>query len=335
MDDRFLYDLRESPPADFEEELLERLNQAAPSVRAARRRGWALPRPAWLAASGLTVLVVGLSFPSVRSLAQQFLDLFRVQRFVAISIDPARLEQLARLKDGSFDLKSLLSRNTEVIKEPGQMQVVANSAEAGRLAGIEVRLPTALPSDLVQDQIRVAGEGMARFTADTVFLQSLMDALEITDVLVPQELNRATVTVRLPPRVFISYNRSGISNVMLMQAASPEITLPQGVHLPEIVEIVLRILGMNLDEARQFAYSVDWRGTLLVPVPAQEASFREVDLGRAKGLLIEPRNHSVPPGEHGRPEHPKVLMWSDDSKVYCLSGTIRSTELVLMASSLQ
>ena len=72
-----------------------------------------------------------------------------------------------------------------------------------------------------------------------------------------------------------------------MQAASPEISLPPGVHLPEIVEIALRILGMSLDEARQYAYAIDWRGTVLVPVPADVASFREVEVGTSQGLLIE------------------------------------------------
>jgi hypothetical protein len=335
MDDRFLYNLREDPPPHFEAALWQKLNQTASAADKVQPGARMLFRPAWAIASVLLLFLLGLSFPSVRSLAQQFLDLFRVQRFVAVSIDAARLQQLKQLKDETIDLKSLLSRNAQVLKEPAEPQIASDTTQASQMAGMEVRLPTVLPNGVSQDEIRVAGEGLARFTADTAILQSLLDALEITDVVVPPELNGSSVMVRLPPRVFTKYQRNGVSQALLMQAHSPEITLPQGVQLPEIVEIVLRIMGMDLDEARRFAYSVDWRGTLLIPVPAQVASFREVELGRVKGLLIQCKPHTTRPADSRWREQGNLLLWSDDNKVYCLSGTIRSVDLVQMASSMQ
>jgi hypothetical protein len=91
-----------------------------------------------------------------------------------------------------------------------------------------------------------------------------------------------------------------------------------------------------LDEARRLAYAIDWRSTLLVPVPAQVASFREVDVRGAKGLLIEGNRRrgrtstSRPPGDLG-----SMLLWSADNKLYCLSGSLRSTELLQMANAIQ
>jgi hypothetical protein len=81
------------------------------------------------------------------------------------------------------------------------------------------------------------------FTADTSLLQDILDALSLRDVLVPQQLNGAVVKVGLPPRVITKYQRNGMAQAFLAQQTSPEISLPQGVHLPEIVEIALRIWG--------------------------------------------------------------------------------------------
>ena len=334
MDDQFLYDFREDPSPEFADKLRQKLSdQAAPG------RGRPLPiwrKPAAVALSVAAVFLIAFSFPAVRAVAQQFLDLFRVQRFVAVSADPERIKQIARITNEGFDLKSLLSRNVKVVKEPGKLQPVDSVAAAEQLTGLTVQLPATLPGGVVQEQMLVGGEGALEFTADTTLLQDVLDALDLRDVLVPQQLNGAVVKVRMPPRVMTKYQRNGMARAFLLQAASPEISLPQGVHLPEIVEIALRILGMSLDEARQYAYSIDWHGTLLVPVPADVASFREVEVGASRGLLIEvndqarPGTSRIPRGEQG-----SMVLWSDDGKVFSLSGTINKRDLLQMASTIQ
>ena len=284
MDDQFLYDFRENPSPEFADKLRRKLNAQAASELRTHSPIWR--RPAAVALSAAAVFLIALSFPAVRAVAQQFLDLFRVQRFVAVSADPERLKQIARIANEGFDVKSLLSRNVKVVKEPKRLQPVDSIAAAEQLTGLTVQLPATLPREVVQEQIRRLGrQGAVEFTADTVLLQDVLDALDLRDVLVPQQLNGAVVKIRMPPQVVTKYQRNGMAQASLMQAASPEISLPPGVHLPEIVEIALRILGMGLDEARQYAYAIDWRGTVLVPVPADVASFREVEVGTSQGLL--------------------------------------------------
>jgi len=334
MDEQFLYDFRKDPSSEFADKLRRKLSDpAAPELRS-HSPIWR--RPAVVTVSGAAALLIALSFPAVRAVAQQFLDLFRVQRFVAISADPNRLKQIARIATEGFDLKSLLSRNIRVVKEPGPLQEVDSVAAAEQLTGLAVQLPATLPSEVVQERMAVGGEGALEFTADTALLQEVLDALDLRDVLVPQQLNGAVVKVRMPPRVITNYQRNGMARATLLQAASPEISLPQGVHLPEIVEIALRILGMSLDEARQYAYSIDWHGTLLVPVPADMASFREVEVGTSQGLLIE-LNGQRRPGDSGRlrAEQGSMVLWSDGGKVYSLSGTINKKDLLQMASAIQ
>jgi len=336
MDDQFLYDLREDPSPEFAEKLRRKLNAQG----AITDEGRSLPiwrKPAAVAISVVAVFLIALSFPAVRAVAQQFLDLFRVQRFVAISADPERLKQIARISNEGFDVKSLLSRNVKVVKKPTELQPVESVAAAERLTGIAVQLPGTLPRDVVQEQIFVVREGGAlEFTADTSLLQDILDALALRDVVVPQQLNGAVVKVSLPPRVITKYQRNGMAQALLAQQTSPEIALPQGVHLPEIIEIALRILGMSLDEARRYAYSIDWHGTLLVPVPANVASFREVDIGASRGLLIE-ANEQSSLGTSGRRrgEQGAMVLWSDGGKVFSLAGTINKRDLLQMASAIQ
>jgi len=334
MHDQFLYDLREDPSPEFAEKLRRKLNEQVVSAQMSRLPIWR--KPAAVALAVAAVFLISLSFPAVRAVAQQFLDLFRVQRFVAVSADPERIKQIARIANEGFDVKSLLSRNIKVVKEPTELEPVETVAAAEQLTGLAVQLPATLPRDVVQEQILVGGEGALEFTADTGLLQDVLDTLDLRDVLVPQQLNGAVVKVRMPPRVMTNYQRNGMARAFLLQAASPEISLPQGVHLPEIVEIALRILGMSLDEARQYAYSIDWHGTLLVPVPADVASFREVEVGASRGLLIE-INDQARPVALGPPrgEHGAMVLWSDGGKVFSLSGTINKRDLLQMAGAIQ
>ena len=326
MDDQFLYDFREDPSPEFADKLRRKLGDPAAPELIGRSPLWR--KPAAVTVSVAAALLIALSFPAVRAVAQQFLDLFRVQRFVAISADPERLKQIARISNEGFDVKSLLSRNVKVVKKPTELQPVKSVADAEQLTGLAVQLPATLPRDVVQGQMFVVREGGAlEFTADTSLLQDILDALALRDVLVPQQLNGAVVKVSLPPRVITKYQRNGMAQALLAQQTSPEISLPQGVHLPEIIEIALRILGMSLDEARRYAYSIDWHGTLLVPVPADVASFREVDVGTARGLLIE-ANDQASLGTSGprRGEKGAMVLWSDGGKVFSLAGTINKRD---------
>src|SRR5438093_316851 len=126
MDDQFLYDFREDPSPEFAESLRLKLRHQAATELAYRTPFWR--KPSVIALGAAAALVVALSFPAVRAMAQQFLDLFRVQRFVAVSTSPERLKQVGRIVNEGFDIKSLLSRNVKVLKEPGPMQLVDSVA---------------------------------------------------------------------------------------------------------------------------------------------------------------------------------------------------------------
>jgi hypothetical protein len=297
------------------------------------------------ALAGLTV-VVALALvvsPGARAMAQDFLNLFRVQRFAAISIDPARISQLQNSK---VDFESLLSSSTEVVKNPGKPVVVSSPESAGQHTGFTVRVPSTLPTGMSLQDIMVQGEGTVRFKANTAKLQSLIEALGITDVQIPAQLNGQTVTVDKPAMVVMNY-QNGNTRLTFMQSHNPQIALPDGVDMAQLGEIALRVTGMAPDEAHRFAQSIDWTSTMLIPVPANASSFRQVDVRGTTGLLITTSGAGlIPPAvqkdANGNPQAKapragqpgSILLWAEGDMVYAVNGT-GNIAVVDFANSLQ
>ncbi len=327
MDDEFMNGLRREPRRAFAEKLYGRIDEPMSTKRFSFAR-W-LPA---MAAAGALMLVVSLFvFPPAQAWAQDFLNLFRVRRFTAISVDPARMQQLSASK---VDLQTLIGRDVEVVKEAGAPQ--ATTLDAVRaMSSMRVRVPGTLPSELALSDVHVQSEGIVKLTADGDKLQSLLDTLSIADVKAPAKLNGAVVTVRMPANVTMSLS-NGKSKVSFIQSRSPEVTLPDGVALSDLGLIGLRIIGFSPADARQFAQNIDWNATLVVPVPANAASFREVSVGSGKGLLIVTQGSFGEPGrasDRNRPSN--LLLWSDGDMVFGLEGSVSSGDLLTIANGLK
>jgi hypothetical protein len=131
------------------------------------------------------------------------------------------------------------------------------------------------------------------------------------------------------------YRREG-HEVTLLQAPSPEMTLPPGLDLTQLGEIGLRIAGLSPADARHFAQTVDWHSTMLVPVPSGASAFREVDVRGHKGLLVSIGSSSAPQSRTRVPRAGSQLMWSDGDRVYALlSRNISDVEMLQIANAVQ
>jgi hypothetical protein len=272
MDDSFLNELRRQPPQRF----AERLRASLREVEAETPERRLAPRVMkWTALAASVALAVSVAaFPPLRAGAQAFLDFFRVVNVVAVSFDASRLKQL---RESGLDLPQLLGGRIESLERPAPPVSFATPEAAAQATGTRVLAPAWVPVGWQLAGIEVMGKRAFRVTADTQRLQALLDALAISDVSPPSGLDGQTATVSIPPVVRMSY-RYGTGVVFFMQAQSPEITFPAGTDLAALAEIGLRILGLDSDEAYRFAQSIDWRSTLLVPIPAGAATFREVDV---------------------------------------------------------
>lgn len=332
MDDRFLHEQRREPRPGFARDLRERLRrqeEAEAPAAAGRRLRLA---PALAGAAAVAVVAALFLLPGVRASAQAFLDLFRVRTFAAVKVDPARLEVL---HDRKLNLEQLVADRVEKLKEPGPPQEVATPRDAEPLAGIPVAVPDTLPSGLALEKVLVEGDAAARFTVDIAKLEGVLRDLDLRDVDVPRELDGSVVTVRVPRVVRQLYAHGGL-HAELVQAASPEVELPAGADLARLGEIGLRILGMDAGEARRFARSIDWNGTVIVPVPADAMAFREVEVHGQRGLLISTTGAGPGGAPDARPRpRGRLLLWSEGEKVFALSGNLDGADLVIMANSLR
>ncbi len=322
MDERQLHEFRREPDPQFAGRLRERLRR---HERASVLR-W---RPAFGAAVAAAVIASLFLFPSVRVSAQAMLDMFRVRKFAAVEFDPTRMEQLEKSEVGN---PMMMLGAPEVLQEPGEPKTVATAEAAGRLAGIDVRTPSELPRGLELEKVWVEGEGAVRFTADATRLRALLEVLEIRDLDVPQAIDGKVVSVRKPQVVyqkFTSKNRHAV----LIQAKSPEVSLPAGANLPQLAEIGMRILGVEASQARRLSHSVDWNTTLLIPVPQNASSFRGVEIHGNPGLIVTSSGKGKREGE--RRQEGSIAMWTEGDRVFAVAGNLSEQETMRLAEAVR
>jgi hypothetical protein len=247
--------------------------------------------------------------------------------FTGVAFDP---ERLAKLPTSGLDLPQMIGQQVEVLKEPRQPVSYTTAEEAGVAAGLRVRTPAYLPPGFEFKSADVAGDGEIRFTANTANLRLLLDALAIGDVTIPDGVDGQPFQVRVPPVVHLTYGRTEHDRVMLTESRTPDISFPAGLDPAALGEIGLRILGLSRSEAYRIAQSVDWRTTLVVPVPVTAASFRQINIQGETALVIEANRrepHVEGPGT--------VILWSQQGVVYAVVGMRSTDELIEIAQTLQ
>jgi len=325
MEDTQFDSLRSDPAPAF----AARLKASLGEREATRpKAGW--PRLRAVAAPVVLVAVIAglLSVPSVRASAQSFLALFRVVNFVAVPVDESRI---AMLESQNLDPPHLIGQQVQVLEDPGPPIGVVSPEQASAAAGFTVKVPAYIPTSVVLASIGVKGQQRLRATADAGRLHQVMEALAITDLEVPDRLDGQVVDVRIPPVVTMRYERGGNLAVEVLQAKSPEVSLPEGIDLSALGEIGLRILGLSPIEAREFAHSIDWHTTLLLPIPASATSFKQVTINGRPGVVVE-RIRQLP---DGRRLVSNDYLWSHDGYVFVLHGSLSTPDMLQMAESLK
>ena len=327
-DDRFLSSGWRQPRPDFEQRVRKRLSELERRPRGVSR----LVRPGMARAASVAaavVLVAGaFAFPPVRAAATAFLDLFRVVNFAPVSIESTRLSSLFGKE---LDLPKMFAKQVRVIEQPSPPQPQASLAAAGVAAGIRVQTPAWLPVGMEQQSIEVGGGSTARITLSVPMIKQVLDSFAIDDLVVPEQIDGESATVRVPVVVKIAYSDAK-RHVILLQARQPEATFPAGTDLSRLAEIGLRVLGVESAEAHRFAQSFDWRTTLILPVPSDVATFHQIDVQGNQGLLIQ---RAVRVGTARLPPMESRVLWAAGGSVYTLMGDVRPAELFEMAQSMQ
>jgi hypothetical protein len=84
---------------------------------------------------------------------------------------------------------------------------------------------------------------------------------------------------------------------------------------------------MTPDEAAQFSQNIDWATTLVLPLPAYEATFQDVAVDGVQGTLILGNDEGF--GQQ------YVLIWIKDGVVYMLAGPGGASTALRLANSIR
>jgi hypothetical protein len=289
------------------------------------------------------ILALILAFPGTRALAGELLNLFRVQQVTVIPVDFTGLEQLTG--DGALgsQFSKLISNSMDMSQEPGDPIQAADAAQASQLAGFNVRVPQgSTPS-----QIYVTDAAAFTMTIDRAKAQALLDEAGRSDLVLPQSVDGAEISVNIPSAVSVSFgtcpkpeaDSSEADNeqnpirrypdcVILAQIPSPNVSAPADLDVNQLAQIGLEFTGMSAEEAASFTSTVDWTSTLVVPIPSNSATYEQVTVDGVTGTLIQR------PSREGEPTT-FALLWVKDGIIYAISGRgANSEQAIEMANSL-
>src|SRR6516164_2301999 len=296
-------------------------------------------RSAWKASLALFLIGLSLLFPAARSFAQRLLATLRVEKVQTVNLDFSSLDTpgTRRLHDA---LQQMLSEKAVVtIKEPGVDQ--PSQAAASQFVGFPVRI---LSTRTDNPTFHVSGAHAFNLTLDRARLQDLLDQAGRTDLILPPSLDGVTLSVHIPRAVEIGYggcapeHRSETpapspsspspadSCVSVIEVPSPTVNVPSDLDLQQIAEIGLQLAGMDAVQARQFCQSVDWKSTLVLPIPPSVQSYETVYIKGVRGTLLR-----FPHGARAS----YILIWVDGGIIYGLAGQGDPNSAVELASSLE
>ena len=269
-------------------------------------------RSAFVTVLVLIVLVsVAFSSAGVRAAASDFLGLFRVQKFAAISISPEQLALIENLAESG-----LYPGDLEMIDEPGEPRQVTSIQEAEETTGLRLRTLSVLGEP---DRVFVIDGGSGRLVVNVENARAIVQAAGADPTLIPDSLDGATVAVT----VYSGIAQNWGNGTALMQAPSPLVEYPDDVDPAALGEALLQALGMEPQQAQSLAQSIDWTNTLLLPIPENLATFSEVVVDDVTGLAL-----SSIDGQNA------AILWEKKGHVYVLSGT-NVEELTDVAQSIR
>ena len=253
------------------------------------------------------------SFPTVRAAASDFLGLFRVQKFAAISISPeqiAMLEQIAEL--------GLSPGELELIEEPGAATEVDSLREAQSLTGIAAIRTL---SDLGEPtELFVTDGGSARFRLDVEGTRAILESAGVDPNVLPADINNTNINVNVFPGV---QQHWADSNISLLQTESPIVTYPEKIDRAVLGSAFLQMLGMSEAEANRLAAQIDWTSTLLLPIPQDAASFNEIMIEGSSGIQLDSVDGQS-----------SALVWQRDGIIHLLIREGEGVDLLDLVSQL-
>jgi hypothetical protein len=259
-----------------------------------------------------------------------------------VPVDFTGLEQLTG--DGKLgnQFTDLISDSIVIEHEPDEPVEASSAAEASQLAAFNVRLP----AGMTPSRVYVTDKAAFSLTLDRTKAQSLLDAAGRSDLVLPESVDGADISVDIPASVSVAFGtcpKPGDSEVVteestvvrrypdcviLVEIPSPTVNAPASLDVDELARIGLEFTGMSPEEAAEFASTVNWTSTLVVPIPNNATTYEQVTVDGVTGTLIQRPDEEV--------TSKYVLMWVKDGIIHAISGRgTNSAQAIEMANSLK
>ncbi len=283
------------------------------------------PRPVLALVALLVLLPVLVLLTPIRSAAESLLNVMRVEKFTAITIDPSELpfnipaekyqQEWNHQMAARFDKYDKTDLQRE-LKEHNIRKVDSVDEASKMYKGPVATIPKQGPPE----EIYVSGPESASFTVDLQKIRAELKDAGIQGVTLPKQLNGKTFTLDVPSAVVMRYGQDN-SGFVFVQGESPTLVIPEGVNMDYVRQDILMTPGLPPDLVKQIQSIKDWQHTLVIPVPPGGDS-KNVRIGRSEGLLVSDRTR-----EHN------LLLWKHDDRLYAIGGKISSEDAISIARS--
>jgi hypothetical protein len=279
---------------------------------------------ALVAAVVLTMLV---ATPGGRAAAAGFLAQFRSERFQVISLNSSQSTQLNAVVSQLVE-SGVFTGDQGKLEDMARPTPVRDLAEAGRLAGFQVQAvsPSALPRGVSAspERILVSPAQTVRITFDRDQALAYFRDNGQPNVKIPQRFDGAQLIVQVPAIVVQEYAGSdGAPRLLVGKAGTIGLDADGGASLEELRELVLSLPGLPKQTVAQLRGISDWRTTLPLPVPTDQARWQQATVDGAEALSF-----ADPTGKL------HALLWHRDGHTWGVAGVIGADEAHHVADSL-
>lgn len=228
-------------------------------------------RKAGVAAAIIAALTLVFSIPSVQVMANNFLQVFRVQQVETLTLTAQDIHSIqASLTNGNDSLDIEQFGKVEAVGE----REVTKVSEA-ELADLD--FDPLLPAEAAVEMEREDVPDV-RMTLDVDGVNDFMKSLGGQDML-PEELDNQTFAMVIPEQLVIYYDHGSI-----MQGPSPELQVPAGVDVNQVASVMIDLPIWPESVRMQLKAVNDWTNTLLIPDTDGQA--RKISINGQQGVLV-------------------------------------------------
>jgi hypothetical protein len=299
----------------------------APPRRARLARLSARTRAAAAALVAAVALTVLVATPGGRAAAAGFLAQFRSERFQVISLDSNQATQLETVISELVETGVFTSDRGKLdsIAEPTPAR---DLAEAGRVAGFPVQAvgASALPRgvDASPERILVSPAQTVRIGFDRDQALAYFRRNGQPNVKIPERFDGAQLIVQVPAIVVQEYaGGDGAPRLLVGKAGTIGLDADGGASLEDLRELALRLPGLPEQTVAELRDISDWRTTLPLPVPTDQARWRPATVDGAEAVSF-----ADPTGKL------HALLWQRGGHIWGVAGVISSGEALDVADSL-